>query len=186
MNTRRIHPRISCTLAILLLSACGDTQMASFMIDGSQHSLTLVREQPYLGSSRWDLTLVTARQPICQRRHKLQPAEDNVFKTDLYRSHEGAFILHQDKHWYVTETGNCQLQQYQAPPPEPGDLLGAFEIKNGQFKFIPTPPTPAVVLPAAADAAPPVAPQQYQPAPPAAEQPAYPQPAESTAAEHQR
>lgn len=127
---------ISTSFSALLLSGCGNIEMTSFTIEDAKHSLTIVREKPYFWSEGWDLALITTRQPACQRRHKLKHSDDENAKIELYRSYEGAIILRQDKHWYVTETNQCQAQAYPSPPTEPGELIGAFTIKDGQYQFV--------------------------------------------------
>ena len=57
------------------LAGCGSTDMASMPIQGSDHSLTLVREKPYAWSAGWDLAVVVTRMPDCQRRHHLTLVE---------------------------------------------------------------------------------------------------------------
>ena len=69
-------------------------------------------------------------------RHHLKPAPDGALKVEVYDSGTGAYILRQGKRWYVTETKNCQLQQFKEPPPEPGTLLGAFRVKGGELRFV--------------------------------------------------
>ena len=145
---------IALAATALLLAGCG-RDSASYLIDGRDHSLTLMREQTYFWRSDWDLALMTTRQPECMRRHPLKAApmgED--FKVELFRSLEGGYILKQGGNWYVADTQKCRLQQYPAPPAEPGDLLGAFEVKEDRLQFTAAaqsavkPPAPAAPVPA--------------------------------------
>lgn len=123
-------------LAALTLSACGHEDSASYLIDGPKHSLSMLRDKPFLWSSGWNLSLVTTRLPDCMRRNKLDHAEDADFKAELYRTFDGAYILRHENNWFVTETQKCQLQQYKSPPPVPGNLLGSFEEKDGRLQFV--------------------------------------------------
>lgn len=158
-------------LAGWLLAGCGSMDSASYMIGGAQHSLSLTRTKNYFWSSEWELTLVTARNPECMRRHKLQPVTGTDFRVELYRSLEGNYIVKQGSNWYVTETQKCRLQQFPTTPREPGDLLGVFEEKEDGIKFVAAPagktPTPAAAL-----AAPATPPPQAPETPPTAAQPA--------------
>lgn len=120
--------------AVLLAGCVSDS--ASYLIEGRDHSLTLLREQAYFWSGEWDLELMTTHQPECMRRHKLKPVPMGDFKAELFRSLEGGYILKQGGNWYIADTQKCRLQQYQAPPIEPGDLLGAFEVKDDRLQFV--------------------------------------------------
>lgn len=167
-------------LLSMLLAACGSIDSASYMIGGAPHSLSLTRTKNYFWSNEWELALVTARNPECMRRHKLQPVTGADLKVEVYRSLEGNYILRQGSHWYVTETRQCRLQQYPTPPREPGDLLGVFEPGEDGIKFVataagrpalPAPPQPALAAPPAATqetppvtAAPPASPPLAAPA----------------------
>ena len=148
----------------LLLAGCGSTDSASYQISGPQHSLSLIRNKQFAWDKGWEVSLVSARNPECMRRHKLQPAPDGEFKAELFRSLEGNYILQQGNNWYVTETQKCQLQQFKQAPREPGDPLGTFNEKEGLLQFVAAPKT--VALPAAALPAPlPSAPAEAVPAP---------------------
>lgn len=162
----------------MLLAACGSIDSAAYMIGGAPHSLSLIRTKTFAWSSEWELALVTAHSPDCQRRHKLQPVSAADFKVELYRSLEGNYIVKQGNNWYVTETKQCRLQQFQAPPREPGDLLGTFEEGDEGIKFVaaaagkspsPAPVQAAPAVPATTQATPPVtAPPPASPPPAAA------------------
>lgn len=120
----------------LALTACGREDAASYLIDGSRHSLSLLRDKPFAWSSGWDLSLVTTNIPDCMRRNKLMHSSDKKFKVELYRTFDGAYILNQNDNWFVTEIQKCQLQKFKSPPPEPGKLLGTFEDKDGRLQFV--------------------------------------------------
>ncbi|MCX8087621.1 MAG: hypothetical protein N3C63_12100 [Rhodocyclaceae bacterium] len=124
-----------------LLTGC-EIEPAAYLIDGGDHSLTVERRKPYFWSDGWELELVVARYPECQRRHALKKAGEKV-RVDLYRVEPGVFILNQGKRWYVAETRECRMQMYEAPPPEPGELLGTFRVKNARFVFVPVEEEPA-------------------------------------------
>jgi hypothetical protein len=129
-------------LALLLstlLVACGSSDTAYVQIQGSEHSLTLVRDKPYLWSEGWDLALVVSRMPECSRRHHLKRASDGSFRMDVFRAAENAWILRQGKRWYVADTTTCELQQFEEKPPEPGVPVGSFENKSGALRFVQLP-----------------------------------------------
>ena len=121
-------------LSVLVLAACGDTQHAAYLIAGGQHSLTLTRQQAFIASD-WDAELVVARFPDCQRRYPLKGVVGDKIKMDLYRTEPGVFILNSGKRWWVTETKTCRFEQFKEAPPEPGDLIGGFLVKDGKLEY---------------------------------------------------
>ncbi|MDP1653041.1 MAG: hypothetical protein Q8L56_10000 [Rhodocyclaceae bacterium] len=129
--------RLLLTLLIAALLAACTQEPAGFLIEGGNHSLTVERNKPYFWSDGWELDLIVTRYPECQRRHPLKKAGEKV-RVDLYRTPAGAFILNQGKRWYVAETRDCRMQQYEEEPAEPGELIGSFRVKNDVFTFVPT------------------------------------------------
>lgn len=127
--------RIALVCVILLLGACGNSQQAFFNSDDRGQSLALVRDQAYLGGP-WQTTLVVAGLPQCQRRYLLDGLEANQFRLDVYQPEPGVFVLNAGKRWYVTELQRCDFQSYQEPPPEPGELIGRFQVKSNGLQYI--------------------------------------------------
>lgn len=128
--------RLFLTLALsAVLAGCGSTDMASMPIQGSDHSLTLVREKPYAWSTGWDVAVVVARMPDCMRRHHLKHMGDGIFKVEVFRTPQARWILHQGKRWYIADTESCRLQQFEEPPEQTGDLVGNFDDRGGQLTF---------------------------------------------------
>jgi len=123
-------------LTALLLAAC-EIEPVAYLIEGGDHSLTVERRKPYFWSSGWELDLIVARYPDCQRRYPLKKSGEKVF-VYLYRVEPGVFILKQGKRWYVAETRECRFQQFDEAPPLPGELQGTFRVKNGVFAFVPS------------------------------------------------
>jgi hypothetical protein len=121
-------------LSLLVLTACGGSQHASYLIANAQHSLTLTRDQGFIGGE-WDAVLIVARYPDCQRRYPLTGVVGDKIKLDVYRTEPGVFILNSGKRWYVTETQTCRFEQYKVAPPEPGDLVGSFQVKDGNLEY---------------------------------------------------
>lgn len=127
--------RLLLLLALPLLAGCV-IEPAGFLIEGGDHSLTVERRKPYFWSSGWELDLIVARYPECQRRHMLKKTGEK-FRVDLYNVRPGVFILNQGERWYVAETGECRMQQFEQEPPAPGNFIGSFRVKNGKFGFVP-------------------------------------------------
>lgn len=120
----------------LLLAGCV-TEQATYPIAGSDIALTLERTKPYFWSSGWEPTLIVRLDPVCQRRHKLRKIAAETFKVEVYSPERGIFILNQGKRWYVTQLKTCEFQQFDDPPPEPGERVGVFQTKGNGFRFIP-------------------------------------------------
>lgn len=135
---RKVAKRIALGLSSLLLSACGDNQMAYLYGDPRSQSLSLVREQSYLGGP-WQTTLVVANVPTCQRRYPLEGLAANELRMDVYRPERGVFILKTGNRWYVTELQNCGFQAYKVAPPQPGELVGDFQVQNGRLRYLDKP-----------------------------------------------
>lgn len=127
--------RLAVLFSALLLGACGDNQMAFFSGGDRDHSLSLVREQAYLGGP-WQTTLIVAGIPQCQRRYPLEGLATNELRMDVFSPEPGVFILNAGKRWYVTELQNCGFQAYKLPPPEPGELAGSFQVQNNNLHYL--------------------------------------------------
>jgi hypothetical protein len=119
----------------LLLSGCAK-EPAAYQIAGSEIAITVERIKPNFWSSGWELDLIARQHPNCQRRHHLKPTKSDKVKVEVYTPQRGVFILHQGKRWYVTDLRTCEMSTYKEPPPEPGELVGAFMEKGGEFKFV--------------------------------------------------
>lgn len=120
----------------LLCTACAREDAASYSPDGDQrHSISLLRET-YPWSDAWTLKLVTTHSPECLRRHALKDAALKKFQVEVYKPQDNVFILHQGEHWYVTEMGKCQLQEFKDPPPFPGEPVGSFVERKKSLVFI--------------------------------------------------
>ena len=122
--------------AAALLTGCGSSHTASFMLDGADTALTLERIKEYAWSEGWELELVVRRNPECQRRHKLKPTMGEAPKIELYTPAPNVFIIKQAKRWYVTDLKSCELQAFKETPPEPGTPVGSFEEQDGVFRWL--------------------------------------------------
>lgn len=119
---------------LLLLAGCGANQFA-YLDSGSGQTLSVVREQSYLGGP-WKSTLISAATPRCQKRHALEGMVEGDFQLKVYRPEAGVYILNAGPRWFVTELQNCEFQAYRTPPPFPGDAVGRFEVRNSTLEFI--------------------------------------------------
>jgi hypothetical protein len=129
--------RLLFVLPLLLLGGCAK-EPAAYLISGSEIAITIERIKPNFWSSGWELDLIARQHPNCQRRHHLKPTKSDKVKVEVYSPQRGVFILRQAKRWYVTDLRTCDLQAFPDPPPEPGELVGTFMVKGGEFKFVPS------------------------------------------------
>lgn len=122
-----------------LLIACSD-QRASFEIGGSQHSLTLIRVQNFFWERTARYAVVAARMPDCMRRHEVGPGGADS-KIEVYAPGNNAWILRQGKRMFVVETRTCEGFARLEGEPEGGfgPLQGAFQMRSGEFRFVPEP-----------------------------------------------
>ena len=120
---------------VLLLAACA-RDPAAYMIAGSEIAITVERIKPNFWTSGWELDLSVRQHPNCQRRYHLKPTSSSKLKVEVYSPERGVFILRQAKRWYVTDLRTCGFDTFKEPPPEPGELMGTFQEKDGEFKFV--------------------------------------------------
>lgn len=127
--------RLHIGLCVLpFLAACGGSQFA-YLDEGGGLSLSVVREQNYLGGS-WKSTLISAASPRCQKRHPLDGLAADSFQLKVFRPEPGTYVLNAGTRWYVTELRNCEFQAYKSPPPFPGDAIGRFEVRDDKLQFV--------------------------------------------------
>lgn len=119
-------PRLLCWLCLPLLAAC-ENYAASYMIEGREHALVLVREQPAFWSEVKQ-SVVVSRMPICQRSYPIQPYPAGVVDLEVYEAGYRLWALHQGQKWYLAGTEKCLLQEWANPKDEPpGRLVGRFQ-----------------------------------------------------------
>lgn len=135
MDLHNKFKRITLVGLTLLLSACGNSQQAFLNINNRGQSLVLLRDQAYWRGP-WQTALIVAALPQCQRRYPMDGLDANTFHLDVYRPESGVFILNAGKRWYVIELQQCGFQSYQDPPPEPGEMIGSFRIKNDVLQYV--------------------------------------------------
>lgn len=127
--------RLIFAVLAVLISGCAK-EPAAYQISGSDIAITVERIKPNFWSSGWELDMIARQHPNCQRRHHLKPTKSDKVKVEVYTPQRGVFILRQGKRWYVTDLRTCDMSAYKEPPPEPGELVGAFMEKDGEFKFV--------------------------------------------------
>jgi len=120
-----------------LLAGC-ESESAALTLGNRAHALTLVRTKPYFWSNAWQLELVVARLPDCQRRHDLKKTTSETPRIEVYWSgRPGLFGLRHGKRWYAADTVSCDMQIMNEAPEDPGQFVGTFRVKNGTLTFEP-------------------------------------------------
>ena len=143
-------------LLLPLLVACSD-QRVTFPIQGSEHALSLIREQRFFWEKKATYTIVAARMPDCMRRHKLGFAPLNA-RVEVYSPGNNAWILKMTNTMYVVETRTCEGFAKLDAEPEGGigPLVGIFQTRKGVLEFAPAiqpeAAAPTVATPAASPA----------------------------------
>lgn len=122
------------------LTACDD-QAASYRATATGETLTLIRHKPYPWSASYDLAVVVARLPECQRRHRLQPmAVRGAATVDVLRGAEAGLVLREGSRYYLIDTATCDTVRLPSgSAPEASVPLGSFDTRGGRFVFTPAP-----------------------------------------------
>lgn len=130
-------------MLLSLLAGCSD-ERASFYIAGSDHALSVVRQQQFFWEKKAEFILVAARMPDCMRRHHLGPAPLDS-RIEVYSPGNDAWIVKQGKRLFVTETRTCEGFAKLDAEPEggTGPLVGTFEDQAGKLVFVPALAAPA-------------------------------------------
>ncbi|GHU13081.1 hypothetical protein AGMMS50225_22450 [Betaproteobacteria bacterium] len=128
-----------------LLSGC-ENNLASMLVEDRNHSIVLIREQPYLWSNKVNQFIVATRIPKCQRRMSIHPDTTTLMPIEVYEAGDLLWALRQGGRWYLVSTEECQVQDWLEPPATPpGRAVGRFEMKGEKVVFIPVPVAPAPV-----------------------------------------
>ena len=157
MNCSRCAPVTLLLLLLPLLSACSD-QRATVEIQGSAHSLSLIRVTTFPWDKTAKYAIVASRMPDCMRRHAMSEAGLEA-KVEVYSPGNNAWILKQDGHMYVTETRSCEgfAPLDKAPEEGIGALLGDFEMRGDTLVFVAAPKAAPPAAPAAPESVAPAA-----------------------------
>ncbi|CAK0774320.1 conserved hypothetical protein [Gammaproteobacteria bacterium] len=118
--------------------AGNNNQIASFVIDTTDHALTLELDKTFFWSD-WNVELTLRNNPKCQRRHILESSKEKSPTLEVYFPEPNFFIFRQSNHWYVADMKSCRFQEYRKPPPEPGRLIGTFQKEANGYEFIKKP-----------------------------------------------
>jgi hypothetical protein len=142
MKTRARALRVLAAAGLLTVLAGCENSATSYMIDGSQHALILVREQKFFWEDELRQAVVVSRLPACQKRIRIHPGSTELVEMKIYAAGDALWALHQGEHWYLAGTEECRLQDWDNPGNQPpGALVGSFVLKDGEPAFVPAPAT---------------------------------------------
>lgn len=129
--------RITMLALLPLLAACENSATA-FMVEGKEHAVILVREQPYFWSGEVNQFVVVSRLPACQRKVRIHPGPTRLVDMEVYEAGDRLWALHQGQRWYLASTDKCLVQDWanQADAP-PGPLVGVFRLRDEAPVFEP-------------------------------------------------
>lgn len=120
-----------------LLAACENSATA-YSIEGSQHALVLVREQPYFWTSEVNQFVVVSRLPSCQRRIEIPADAKTLTPIEVFEAGDLLWALRQGEHWLLASTERCQVQDWpNSGGQAPGALVGTFRLDGGEPTFVP-------------------------------------------------
>ena len=128
-----------CVLLALapMIAAC-ENGATAYMIEGSQHALILVREQPYFWDGAVKQALIASRLPNCQRRVDIHPDRTDFTPMEVYEAGDRLWGVRQGKRWYLVSTEKCVVQDWDnAGGALPGPAVGVFRVKDGVATFVP-------------------------------------------------
>ena len=139
MRGSRVARVFAAAVALGVLAGC-ENSATSYMIDGSQHALILVREQKFFWDGELSQAVVVSRLPACQKRVRIHPGSVDLVEMKVYAAGDGLWALHQGNRWYLAGTEECRLQDWDNPGNQPpGRLIGSFVLKDGAPAFVPAP-----------------------------------------------
>lgn len=130
----RARMLLACAAAVAL-SACENSATA-YSVEGTQHSLALVREQPYFWTSTVNQYIVASRLPDCQRRIAIHPDATMLTPMEVYPAADRLWALRQGERWYLVSTRECRVQDWRDPMPTSlGGRIGVFHLEDGKPVF---------------------------------------------------
>ncbi|THF61198.1 hypothetical protein [Pseudothauera rhizosphaerae] len=128
--------RLSPLVLLPLLAACENSATA-FMVEGNQHAVVLVREQPYFWTAEVEQAVVVSRLPACQRKVAIHPSPKELVEVEVFEAGNLLWAMRQGQRWYLASTERCLVQDWtnEAGTP-PGPLVGTFRLGEGKPVFV--------------------------------------------------
>ena len=95
MRVRARALRVLAAVGLLTVLAGCENSATSYMIDGSQHALILVREQKFVWDDELRQAVVVSRLPACQKRIRIHPGSTVLVEMKIYEAGDSLWALHQ-------------------------------------------------------------------------------------------
>lgn len=138
-----------------LLGGCSSSETASYLINGAETAITLVREKAYPWDDEYMRAVVVTSRPKCITRYKMPPDNGEIGKVDVYDADEGYYVLIDRAGQYMTNIADCSMFLVEKKIADPGERVGTFEMSLGEPpRFVPVPPKVKPKPPADAAGAP--------------------------------
>jgi hypothetical protein len=130
-------------LAVLPLAGClQDT--ASYPFTEKDHAITLVRNQTWFWQDTVEVAVMVSLPPRCNGGLSIKEVP-LATRIALYKAPdeypEPLHLLQTGKRVFAVSTQSCRVQEFKEVPPDLGEKLGAFRVKNDVFKFVPADPS---------------------------------------------
>ena len=123
------------------LSACVNDGTAFDISGDRQHSISVLREQPFFWKNTVRFAVILSRMPHCTRRHDLGEGSPQSV-VNVFEMPSGAFILNLGKNYFAAETQTCEgfakiteLNAQNEPVEGLGTYRGRFVTQNGMWVF---------------------------------------------------
>jgi len=132
-----------------LLGGCSSAETASYMINGAETAITLIREKSYPWDDAYMRSVVVTARPKCITRYKMPPDAGEIGKVDVYDAGDGYYVLKDKAGQYMTNLADCSMFVVEKKIEDPGELQGSFEMALDQPPhFVPAPAKPKPKMPA--------------------------------------
>ncbi len=147
---------------IPLLGGCTSSETSSYLINGAETAVTLLREKAYPWDDHYMRAVVVTSRPKCITRYKMPSDDGDMGKVDVYDAGEGYYILKDKAGQYMTNLADCSMFLVEKKIDDPGELKGSFSTTPEEpLHFVPAPakpkpkaPAEGALNPAASEAAP--------------------------------